>query len=37
MKNEAENILRYQDLTAEIQRIWNVMISDTRATGTISK
>jgi len=26
MKKDAENILRCQDLTAEIQRIWNVVI-----------
>jgi hypothetical protein len=26
MKKEAENILKYQDLTEEIQRIWNVIL-----------
>ena len=41
IKNEAEKILKYKDLTMEIQRVWNVK---TRvipviigATGTISK
>ena len=41
IKNEAEKILKYKDLTIEIQRMWNVetkvipvMIG---ATGTISK
>jgi hypothetical protein len=41
IKKEAENILKYKDLTTEIQRMWNVK---TRAipviigaTGTISK
>jgi hypothetical protein len=41
IKNEAETILKYKDLTIEIQRMWNVetnvipVIID--ATGTISK
>ena len=26
MKKEAESIIKYQDLTAEIRRIWNVII-----------
>jgi hypothetical protein len=41
IKKEAEKILKYEDLTIEIQRMWNVktkviplIIS---ATGTISK
>ena len=41
IKKEAEKILKYKDLTIEIQRIWNVktkMIPVTiGATGTISK
>jgi len=41
IKKEAEKILKYKDLTTEIQRMWNVrtkMIPDiTVATETISK
>jgi hypothetical protein len=41
IKKEAEKILKYKDLTIEIQRMWNVktkMIPVTiGATGTISK
>jgi hypothetical protein len=41
IKNEAENILKYTDLTIEIQRMWNVksrvITVITGATGTISK
>ena len=41
IKQEAEKILKYKDLTTEIQRMWNVeaeVISVIReATGTISK
>jgi hypothetical protein len=33
---EAENILKYEDLIIEIQRMWNVK-AKTGATGTISK
>jgi hypothetical protein len=40
-KKEAEEILKYQDLTIEIQRMWNVKIRVIPviigATGTISK
>jgi len=41
IKKEAEKILKYKDLTTEIQRVWNVktkVIPEiTGATGTISK
>jgi hypothetical protein len=41
IKKEAENILKYKDLTIEIQRTWNVKtrVIPVRigATGTISK
>ena len=40
-KKEAEKILKYKDLTIEIQRLWNVKTKVipviTGATGTISK
>jgi len=40
-KKEAEKILKYKDLTIEIQRLWNVKTKAIRviigATGTISK
>ena len=40
-KKEAEKILKYKDLTVEIQRMWNVKTKVlpviTGATGTISK
>jgi len=40
-KKEAEKILKYKDLTTEIERMWNVKTRVTpviiRATGTISK
>ena len=40
IKKEAEKILKYEDLTIEIQCMWNVktrVIPVIRATGTISK
>ena len=41
IKNEAEKILKYKDLTIEIQCMWNVKTKVipviTGATGTISK
>jgi len=41
IKKEAEKILKYKDLTIEIQRMWNVKTNVlpiiTGATGTISK
>ena len=41
IKKEAEKILKYQDLTTEIQRMWNVKTKVipviTGATGSISK
>ena len=42
-KKEAEKILKYKDLTIEIQRMWNVHVNTKAipviigATGTISK
>jgi hypothetical protein len=40
IKNEAEEILKYKDLTIEIQSMWKVktnVIPVIRTTGTISK
>jgi hypothetical protein len=41
IKKEAEKILKYKDLTTEIQRMWNVktkvILVIIGATGTISK
>jgi len=41
LKKEAEKILKYEDLTIEIQRMWNVKTKVIPviigATGTISK
>jgi hypothetical protein len=41
IKKEAEKILKYKDLTIEIQRVWNVKTKVTPviigATGTISQ
>jgi hypothetical protein len=41
IQKEAENILKYKDLTTEVQRMWNVNTRVipviTGATGTISK
>jgi hypothetical protein len=41
IKKEAEKILKYKDLTIEIQRMWNVKTKVTPviigATGTVSK
>jgi len=41
IKNDAEKILKYKDLTIEIQRMWNVKTKVIpviiAATGTISK
>jgi hypothetical protein len=37
IKKEAEKILKYKDLTIEIQRMWMVIPVIIGATGTISK
>jgi len=41
IKKEGENILKYKDLTIEIQHMWNVKTKVipviTGATGTVSK
>ena len=41
IKKEAEKILKYKDLTIEIQRMWNIKTKVipviTGATGTVSK
>jgi homoserine kinase len=37
IQKEAEKILKYEDLTMEIQRMWNVKTRSIPATGTISK
>ena len=41
IKKEAEKILKYKDLTVEIQRMWNVKTKvipvKIGATGTVSK
>ena len=41
IKKEVEKILKYKDLTTEIQRMWNVKTKEIPvkigATGTISK
>jgi hypothetical protein len=41
IKKEAEKVLKYKDLTIEIQRMWNVKTREipvmVGATGTVSK
>ena len=37
IKKESEKIIKYQDLTVEIERVWNVTPVQTWLTGTISK